>query len=84
MTKISQRKRGLRFETEATVRYRRSLRNVVVEVDPAGVVGFVRLAGTRTRFPFSWDGLYTYAARNAAERAIAERKAARKAKKGGR
>ena len=84
MTKVVNRKSVLKFETEATVRYRRSLRNVIIEVDRAGRVAHVRLAGTRTRYPFTWDGLYTYAALNFAERTRAERKAARKAKKGSR
>ena len=81
MTSIVKRKSSLKFTTEATVRYRRSLRNVVIEVDPAGRVAHVRLAGTRTRFPFTWDGLYVHAAKIAAERTIAERQPARK--KGG-
>jgi hypothetical protein len=59
--KLSERKSRLAFTTDAEVRYRGKLRNVVVEVEN-GFTATVRLAGTRQRYPFSWHGLHDYAA----------------------
>jgi hypothetical protein len=78
MTALKDRKTRLAFTTEDTIRYRRALRRVVVEVDRHGMCGFVRLEGTRTRFPFSFGGLYDYAVKNAVARAKAEKAKGRK------
>lgn len=61
MTKLSQRKTKLSFTTDAEVRYRGRLRAVVIEVEN-GYTATVRLAGTRSRYPFSWRGLHDWAA----------------------
>lgn len=61
MTKLSDRKSKLRFETDAEVRYRGKMRAVIVEVQN-GLSASVRLAGTRQRYEFSWHGLHDYAA----------------------
>jgi hypothetical protein len=61
MTKLSERKTRLCFTTDAEVRYRGKLRAVIVEVEN-GFHANVRLAGTRQRYPFSWEGLYQRAA----------------------
>ena len=61
MTRLSQRKTKLQFTTDAQMRYRGKLCDIVVEVEN-GFTASVRLAGTRQRYPFSWAGLYTHAA----------------------
>lgn len=81
MTKLAKRKTQLTFETEATIRDGRKIRAIIVEVDRYGVTGHIRLAGTRKRLPFSWDGLYVQAALREANRARAEKAAAKKARK---
>ena len=86
MTKVSQRKTALSFETDAEVRSwgtegkrrRPMMRSVVVDVDN-GWHGSVRLKGTRQKFEFSWEGLYQWAV----EREVARRRAEKKAKKRG-
>jgi hypothetical protein len=78
MRKLSERKTKLQFTTDAEVRYRGKMREVIVEVDN-GFTASVRLKGTRLRYPFSWHGLHDWAAdlfaRNERERRKAERKA---------
>lgn len=59
--KLSQRKSRLAFTTDAEVRYRGKMRNVVIEVEN-GFTATVRLAGTRQRYPFSWHWLHDQAA----------------------
>jgi len=61
MTKLSQRKTKLSFTTDAEVLYRGRLREVVIEAEN-GFTATVRLAGTRSRYPFSWHGLHDWAA----------------------
>lgn len=61
MTKLSSRKTRLTFATDTKLRYRGKLRAVVVEVDN-GFTASVRLAGTRQRYSFSWEGLFVHAA----------------------
>jgi len=82
VTRLRDRKSRLAFTTEAEVRYRGKLRPVVVEVDPNGTWGNVRLAGTRLRYPFSWTGVFHDAAdrfaRSERERKRKEREARRK------
>jgi len=81
MTRLSQRKTKLQFTTDAEVRYRGKMREVIVEVDN-GFTASVRLKGTRLRYPFSWHGLHDWAAelfaRNERERRKAERAEKRK------
>lgn len=73
MTALKDRKTRLAFTTEDVVRYRGQLRRVVVEVDRHGMCGFVRLENTRTRFQFSFGGLYNYAVKNAVAHARMEK-----------
>jgi hypothetical protein len=73
MTKVSQRKTKLRFETDAVVQRR----NIIVEVNN-GYYGGVRLKGMRQSFAFSWQGLYEMAAEQHARRVRAEKKGARR------
>lgn len=82
MTRLSQRKTRLCFTTDAEIRYRSRMRAVVVEVEN-GFHASVRLAGTRQRYPFSWEWLFKNAAdlfarqeRERRKRERAERKAA--------
>ena len=77
MSSLETRKTRLTFETANTVRERGRSRQVVIEAQP--YVAFVRLKGTRTTFPIAWDAIYCLAARNAAERARAEKRAVKKA-----
>jgi hypothetical protein len=91
MTKVSERKRRLSFETDAEVRgwgstrKRRHpvMRPIVIEVDN-GWHGTARLKGTRQAFPFSWEGLFLWAVEQKVAKERAERKKLRDAKKGGR
>jgi len=69
MTKVSERKTRLSFETDAIVQRR----NIIIDVDN-GWHGSVRLKGTRHKFPFSWQGLYEWAAEQQARRERVERK----------
>ena len=78
MTSLISRKSRLCFISEDCARYRGKLRRVVVEVDKTGYGGTVRLEGTRTRFPFSFAGLYDYAVKIDVEKQRAVRKATRK------
>jgi hypothetical protein len=83
MTKLSARKTRLSFTTDAEVRYRGKLRNVVIEV-ANGFTANVRLSGTRQRYAFSWHGLHDWAAdlfaKHERERRKAERIERRKAR----
>ena len=79
MTSLASRKTRLTILSEDTARYGGKLRRVVVEVDKTGYGGTVRLEGTRTRFPFSFAGLYDYAVKIDVEK----QRAARKAQKAG-
>ncbi len=69
MTKVSERKTRLSFETDAVVQRR----SIVIDVDN-GWHGSVRLKGTRQKFVFSWQGLYEFAAEQHARREREERK----------
>jgi hypothetical protein len=81
MKKLCDRKTRLNFTTGAELRYRGKMRAVIVEVDNP-FAATVRLSGTRQRYPFSWHGLYYYAAemfaRSERDRRKAERAARRK------
>lgn len=79
MTSLLSRKSRLAFVSEDVVRYRGKLRRVVVEVEKDGYAGYVRLEGTRQRFPFSFGGLYNYSVQRFTDKEVAARKAAKKA-----
>ena len=81
MSKVSERKTRLVFETDAEVRthgmekkrHVSKMRPIVVEVSN-GFVGAVRLKGTRVRYEFSWHGLHDWAAELHARSERARRK----------
>lgn len=81
MTALAQRKRKLIFETAAEVRYRGRFRPVIVEPDAQGFTVAVRLKGTRTRYEGSWEGVFQHFGKLAADRARAERKQKRLARR---
>lgn len=76
MTALGKRKTALSFITEDCKRYRGKLRRVVIEVHRSGMTGDVRLEGTKTRFAFSFTGLYDHAVAVAVEKERAAKKAA--------
>jgi hypothetical protein len=82
MTALEQRKTKLTFETADQFREAGKDRAVIVEAEPEYAV--FRLKGTRHRIRVSWVGLYQFAARCEAERALRDKKAERNAKKGAR
>lgn len=90
MSKVSERKTRLSFETDAEIRVwgtRKKkrcpvMRSIVVDVDN-GWHGNVRLKGTRQKFSFSWEGLYKWAVAHEVARLRAEKKKS-KAKGAGR
>lgn len=82
MTKLADRKTRLQFTTGAEVRYRGRLRPVIVEVDNPYTAS-VRLQGTRQRYPFSWEGLYGYAADRYARQERDRRKQERRERRKG-
>jgi hypothetical protein len=79
VTRLSNRKTRLTFETEAQVKYRGKYRPVVVEPDMRGDVVSLRLKGTRVRYEVSWQGTFEHAAKVHAERLRAEKKQRRAA-----
>ena len=89
MTKVSQRKTRLSFETDAEVRSwgrtkkrrRPVMRSIVTDVDN-GWHGTVRLKGTRQMYNFSWEGLFLWAVEQKVAKERAEKKKLRDAKKG--
>jgi hypothetical protein len=97
MTKISQRKSKLRFEVETEIyapgsktftlddgskmKTRFTRRKLIVECDEYTVT--MRLKGTQQRLPVDWEGVYVLAAKKEASRVLAEKKAKRAARKGG-
>jgi hypothetical protein len=83
MTRLSERKTKLSFTTEATARYRRKERNIIVETDGNGFAASVRLAGTRQRYDFSWRWLFDHAAELHARRERERRKQERAARRKG-
>lgn len=76
-TALASRKSKLVFETGDVIRERGKLRAVVIEI-ASPTVAYVRLKGTRTRFPFEWSAVYHMGAKNQAIRERNEKKAARK------
>lgn len=77
MTALYNRKTKLTFETGDVVRERGKLRAVIVETT-GGTVAFVRLKGTRQRYPFEWSQVLHMAAKIAAAQVRAEKLAARR------
>lgn len=77
MTVLSKRKTALSFITEDCIRYRGRLRRVVMEVHRNGTTGDVRLEGTKTRFAFSFAGVYNHAVKVAVEKEKLAKKAAK-------
>jgi hypothetical protein len=78
MTALKERKTNLAFQVEAEIRECGRYRKIVLEPKPFFLE--VRLSGTRTRFPVSYEAIYQLAARIAADRERAERKERRKMK----
>lgn len=83
MTKLADRKTRLSFTTGAEKRYRGKMRAIIVEVENE-FTATVRLAGTRQRYPFSFEGVFVSAAdrfarseRDRKKKERAERKASR-------
>jgi len=75
MTALCNRKSKLVFETEGVMRERGKLRQVIIEASASSpTIGFVRLKGTQTRFPFEWAAVYTMAAKIAVAQAKVSRK----------
>src|SRR5947209_6854666 len=75
--KPGNRKTRLTLITNATVKYRRKDRAVVVEVHPDTAT--IRLLGTRAvRYEVSWRGIHDYAARVAADKKLSERRGRKK------
>jgi hypothetical protein len=74
VTRLSDRKTRLSFETGQTARYRSKDRAIIVEPDMRGDVVAFRLKGTRVRFELTWRGVYDHAAAVAAERLLADRR----------
>jgi hypothetical protein len=63
MTKLSERKTRLTFETEAVARYRGKQRNVVVEPGDDGHLVALWLKGTKVRYEISWEAVFDCAAK---------------------
>jgi hypothetical protein len=94
MTKLSQRKTRLSFETDAEIRSwgtitiekkprrRPVMRSIIVDVDN-GWHGTVRLKGTRQTYDFSWEGLFLWAVEQKVAKERAEKKRQRDLKKKG-
>ena len=73
MTAVRDRKTRLCFETDERFRGR----EIVIEVEPR--LAYVRLKGTRTRYPISWEGIFNKAVQLEAARVRAEKLAKKKA-----
>jgi len=81
MTKLSERKTRLLFETEAVARYRGKQRPIVIEPDMQGHTLALRLKGTRVRYEISRGAVFDQAAKIYADRVRYERKMARAGRK---
>lgn len=80
MTKLSDRKTRLCFTTDAEIRYRGRMRAIVIEVEN-GYHASARLAGTRQRYPFSWEWLFKSSADLFAQRERIRRREERAARR---
>jgi hypothetical protein len=78
MKSVTDRKSTLAFVTSSTVFSQGKRRRVVIEVHRNGMTADARLEGTRGRFPFDFEGVYTRAVLNAALRAKREKKAGKR------
>lgn len=76
MTRLTERKTRLNLVTAGEIRYRGKYRAVIVEVTP--LLATVRLSGSRTRYPVSWEGVAQWAMKVAAENERREKKLRRK------
>ena len=76
MTSLDKRKSKLVFETCGLVRERGKYRQVVIQAEPHYAI--IRLKGTRTTFPISYEAIYHHAAKIQSERVRAEKRAAKK------
>lgn len=72
MTHLRERKTRLMVTTGGEIRQRGKYRPVVIELKPD--VMFVRLLGTRTAFPISYEDVYQTAAKREADRVRAAKK----------
>lgn len=81
MTKLTERKTRLLFETEETARYRGKERAIVVEPDMHGLTLTMRLKGTKVRYEGSWGAVFDLFAKLHAERLRYERQMERKGRK---
>lgn len=57
-------KRRLVRETSTALHSRGESRRIIVELEAGGQVMFVRLKGSRKRFPVAYSSLYTWAVQN--------------------
>ena len=80
MSKLTNRKRHARYETESVV-FSRGTRPVLVELFPDRIE--VRLKGMRTRYAMSYDQIFDSAMKRGLAAAAVARKLARKAAKFG-
>jgi hypothetical protein len=79
MSYLVDRKTELKFKTATVVMERGKARPVVVESRPNYAV--VGLAGSRKRFPISWEQVYSVAERNHIENIRLEQEAAKRLEK---
>jgi hypothetical protein len=78
MTKLTERKTRLLFETEGAARYRGKVRAIVVEPDMHGWTLALRLKGTQVCYETSWGAVFDLFAKLHADRVRYERQMARK------
>jgi hypothetical protein len=78
VTKLTERKTRLLFETEVTARYRGKDRAIVVEPDMHGHTLALYLKGTRVRYAGGWGEVFDLFAKLHADRVRYERQMARK------
>jgi hypothetical protein len=76
MSKLTQRKSKLIFETADAKKSRGRYREVVIEAFPE--YALVRLKGMRKRFAITWVGVYEHAALLEANKVMAEKREKRK------
>lgn len=79
MKKLASAKTRTILETADTIREGGQWRQIVVEAHPTYAV--LRAKGLRRTYPLEWSAIYCFAVKLAAERARAERLAAKKGKR---
>jgi hypothetical protein len=77
MTALRERRTRLVFETDQEMRHRGKRRPILVMPQPWYCS--VRLKGTRAVYDIAWETIFMHAAQLVADKARAERRAARKA-----